>query len=298
MKCLVIGSTVADIMIYMDKLPTSQGDEHIKEQMMAVGGCAFNVVNVLHHLEMEYTFISPIGTGMYGDFVRKEMNRLGIKTDIHLDGENGCCYCFVEENGDRTFLSHHGVEYSFDPGWLNNIALDTYDYIYVCGLEIEEADGERLIASLESARGQIIFCPGPRGQLIETNRLENLYQLSPIVHANEQEIKELTKKATLEAAMKQMHTWTNAHVIVTTGEMGATYYDGAFHQVSGFEATVVDTIGAGDSHAGGVLAGLSQGKALGEAIQFANRVSSKVVGVHGVHLEQVVYEGLRNELNS
>lgn len=297
MKCLVIGSTVADIMIYMDKLPTSQGDEHIKEQMMAVGGCAFNVVNVLHQMEIDYTFISPVGTGMYGDFVKKELNRLGIQTEIQLEGENGCCYCFVEENGDRTFLSHHGVEYSFNREWLKDIDLDAFDYIYVCGLEIEETDGDEMIETLSNVHGQIIFCPGPRGKLIEQSKMNAMYQLSPVIHVNEQEIMELTEQTDIQKAIIEMNQRTKNTVIVTTGETGATYYDGAFHDVEGFEAKVVDTIGAGDSHVGGVMAGLSKGKTLKDAIKFGNLVSSQVVGVNGVHLSDRAYVVLTEELN-
>ncbi|TDL37514.1 carbohydrate kinase family protein [Macrococcoides bohemicum] len=296
MKCLVIGSTVADIMIYMDKLPTSQGDEHIKKQMMAVGGCAFNVVNVLHQMGVDYTFISPVGTGMYGDFVKKELNRLDIQSEIHLSGANGCCYCFVEENGDRTFLSHHGVEYSFNPEWVTDLDITSFDYIYVCGLEIEEIDGDKIIDVLKHVTGQIIFCPGPRGKLIKQRKMEALYALSPIIHLNDQEIKELTGLENLEEALQKMYDWTHNTVIVTTGADGAIYYDGQMHSVTGYKATVVDTIGAGDSHTGGVIAALSTGKTLHEAVDFANLVSSKVVGVNGVHLEEGIYEELRQSL--
>ena len=114
-KCLVIGSTVCDVMIYLDQLPGRQGDTHIRKQVMSLGGCAFNVVTILHHLGVDYDFISPVGSGLYGTFVKSELKKLGIETSIALDGENGCCYCFVESDGERTFLSHHGVEYRFDP---------------------------------------------------------------------------------------------------------------------------------------------------------------------------------------
>lgn len=45
---LIIGSTVCDIMIYVDALPTTAGDVHVNKQIMSVGGCAYNVANVIH----------------------------------------------------------------------------------------------------------------------------------------------------------------------------------------------------------------------------------------------------------
>lgn len=46
----------------------------------------------------------------------------------------------------------------------------------------------------------------------------------------------------------------------------------------------------------GVITALSTGKTLHEAVDFANLVSSKVVGVNGVHLEEGIYEELRQSL--
>ena len=84
-KCLVIGSTVCDVMIYLDQLPGRQGDTHIRKQVMSLGGCAFNVVTILHHLGVDYDFISPVGSGLYGTFVKNELKKLGIETSIALD---------------------------------------------------------------------------------------------------------------------------------------------------------------------------------------------------------------------
>ena len=51
---LIIGSTVCDVMIYLDRLPSREGDAHIDHQQWSVGGCAFNVVNILHFLSQPY----------------------------------------------------------------------------------------------------------------------------------------------------------------------------------------------------------------------------------------------------
>ena len=42
-KILVIGSTVADIIIELDRLPVTAEDVHVKTQSMSLGGCAHNV---------------------------------------------------------------------------------------------------------------------------------------------------------------------------------------------------------------------------------------------------------------
>ena len=47
---------------------------------------------------------------------------------------------------------------------------------------------------------------------------------------------------------------------------------------------MVDTIGAGDSHAGATLLGLSRGLSLRSSLALANRVSAAVVATDGATL--------------
>lgn len=296
-KCLVIGSTVCDVMIYVDKLPGRQGDAHINKQVMSLGGCAFNVVNMLHHLGVDYDFISPVGTGLYGRFVKNELQKLRIQTPISIDGANGCCYCFVESDGERTFLSHHGVEYRFDPSWLDGYDLSQYDYVYICGLEVEEETGQALVDWLKSCGKQIIFAPGPRGNLIPEQRMAELLELSPILHLNEQEALSLAQETDIEKAIRLLYGKTKQLLIVTQGSEGAVAFDGVWYEAPSVPIEVVDTIGAGDSHVGAFMASLVTGKTVAESLAFANRVASHVVTTQGVHLPSHMYEELRSLLN-
>ena len=296
-KALVIGSTVCDIMVYLDRLPSREGDAHIHEQTWSLGGCAFNVVSVLHALGQKVDFISPVGTGVYGDFVRAELEKLDIQSPISVAGANGCCYCFIESDGERTFLSDHGVEYGFQKEWLQSLELESYDAIYLCGLEVEEPTGMELIQSVSKLEGQVIFAPGPRGLLIPKDRLEAIYDLQPILHLNELEAKAFSACEEIPEAAKKLHQRTGQLVVVTLGEKGAIAYDGNWYKASGFPTEVLDTVGAGDSHLGAFLAASLQGVDVEDALTFANHLSSKVVATRGVHLERHHYHALEQELN-
>lgn len=297
-KCLVIGSTVCDVMIYLDALPGRQGDAHIKKQVMSLGGCAFNVVNILHHLGVEYDFISPVGTGIYGTFVKDNLYKLGIQTPISLDGANGCCYCFVESDGERTFLSDHGVEYSFDPAWLDGYDLSQYDYVYICGLEVEEDTGQALVDWLKTCGRPVIFAPGPRGNLIPEKRMAELLELSPILHLNEQETLSLSQETDIKTAIRVLYGKTKQLLIVTRGSDGAVAFDGVWNEAPSVPTEIVDTVGAGDSHVGAMMAALATEKSVIDSLAFANRVASQVVATQGVHLPSHMYEELRSQLNS
>ena len=64
-------------------------------------------------------------------------------------------------------MCYHGAEYLFEEEWFrlferSQEAEDT-DSVYVCGLEIEEKTGERILAFLERHREyRIFYAPGVR----------------------------------------------------------------------------------------------------------------------------------------
>lgn len=288
-KILVIGSTVVDIVVNLvDHLPKTGEDVHVKSQHLSLGGCAYNVSDSIRHFQVPYILFSPVGTGVYGDFVRKELASRNIVSPVPTpDRENGCCYCFVESSGERTFISYHGAEYLFQKEWFEQIPLDEIDSVYICGLEIEETTGPNIVEFLEThPELKIYFAPGPRLTVIDPSLLERLYRLSPVLHLNETEALEASGCITLEEAAFCLFKRTNNTVIITLGEKGCYYFDGSKGEiVPPVPAIQKDTIGAGDSHIGSVMACLQKGDSLREAIRKANIVSSAVVGTTGALLK-------------
>ncbi len=81
---------------------------------------------------------------------------------------------------------------------------------------------------------------------------------------------------------KQWQEKFAAPLIVRLDKEGAWYFSNdASGCIPAFPTQVVDTIGAGDSHAGGVLAGLASGLPLADAVLLGNAVASWVVGHRG-----------------
>ena len=286
-EILVIGSTVADIIINVNVLPTTAQDIHVKSQTTSLGGCAYNVSAMIDLFGVPYTLFSPVGKGMYGDFVRKELDARGIISPVPTpDNENGCCYCFVEESGERTFISYHGAEYLFEKEWFDVLNPDRFSYAYICGLEIEDKTGDVIVDFLEKSKIKPVFAPGPRIDKIDKNLMERIFALHPIVHLNEDEVTRYTETANIESASMVLFDMTEETVIVTTGEKGSCYYDGKdFVSVAAVKPErIVDTIGAGDGHCGAVLACLAKGLRLDEALAKANEAASRIVSVKGAVL--------------
>ena len=298
-KILVIGSTVVDMIINVDKLPTTKADIHIKGQTASMGGCAYNVSDTIRNYGVPSLLFSPVGAGIYGDFVRNELTKKRIETPIPpVDMENGCCYCFVEESGERTFVSYHGAEYLIYKEWLDKLDMNEFQSVYICGLEIEEKTGVEIVEFLEEHTDvPVFFAPGPRVLKIESELLNRIYALKPIMHLNDDEILRYLGGNDVYEAMKKMYDMTNNTVIVTRSSAGADWYDinGYGHADAVQVDNVVDTIGAGDSHIGAVMAGLYQGKTMNEAIADANKVAAAVVEVKGAVLTQEQFNRAMNK---
>lgn len=286
---LIIGSTCVDVIINVHHLPKTEENLRPTAQSMALGGCAYNVSHILRLLGAPHTLLSPVGGGMYGDYVAGQLRAEGVPVAVRLPKqENGCCYCLVEATGERTFLSCHGAEYTFQKEWMAPYPADHYGLAYICGLEVEEPTGEALIEYLEENPAlQVFYAPGPRVERIGKAKNDRILALRPILHVNEREAAVWSGQAAYREAAARLHAITRNTVIVTLGAAGAYCVDAAGNSFTAAPcpaARVEDTIGAGDAHAGAVIACLTMGLPLARAVAYANRAAAAVVGIRGGHL--------------
>ncbi len=123
---------------------------------MSLGGCAYNVSEILRQSGVPYTLFSPVGTGIYGNYVREHLKRKQIPILIPAPAaDNGCCYCFVEQSGERTFAALHGAEYRFERQWFSLAESLSVGSVYVCGLELEEDTGASYWITWKSTRNTL-----------------------------------------------------------------------------------------------------------------------------------------------
>lgn len=296
-KTLVLGSTVVDVIVGVTRLPKTGEDANTTSHRLQLGGCAWNVSDILRHSGTPHILCSPVGTGAYGSFVESQMKAHGVTPFVHVSDENGCCYCFVEDSGERTFIAYHGSEYTFDPAWMNQIPDEDYDTVYFCGLELEEKTGPALVDWITSLKGKtVVFAPSSRVGYVDKKLLKRIFDSHPVLHISESEARTITelfrltdgtKVESIQDAAQFIHSLTGNLVIVTAGGDGCWWYDGTtsdVQHVPGVQAKVVDTIGAGDSHCGTFLACRAQNKTVAESLAVANKVAATVVGVSGANM--------------
>lgn len=287
-KTLIIGSCTVDIVIPTPRLPSTGDSINSGVHHYALGGCAYNVSQMFRLLSSPYLHAFPVGSGIYGDYVKKELENRGIEIFRTSSEPHGACLCLVEESGERSFMAFHGVEYTFSRSWFRDVELSEFDSAFVCGLEIEEKSGEEIVSFLEERKfPTLYFAPGPRLMTISPELLERIFALRPIVHLNDQEVRAYTGKNDIEEAAALLSGKTNNDTIVTLGEKGALLYtDGRAITLPTRRVDVVDSIGAGDCHLGTYASLRSLGWSKEDALKKANLLSSEVVRHSGPTLEK------------
>ena len=301
MKTLVVGAAMIDMIMVMDQLPKSGEDVLCKESTLKVGGCAYNVANTLNNLECDFDLCVPVGNGAYGSIIEKELKSKGYRTLIKDNSkDNGYCICMVEKSGERTFVTCQGIEGNYKKNYFENIDDSEYENIYIAGYQVCNQSGKVVSEWLASRQKKTIyFAPGPVICNIETDIMEQIMNLHPVVHLNDKEILEYTGEETLEKALHTLYQKNQNLIVVTAGAQGAIYYDGSkVHTVPTQKAKVVDTIGAGDSHIGALIGGISKGMNIDESLRLANKVAANIVEVQGPVMTKEEFEermGKENE---
>jgi len=284
----VIGSAVIDVIADAYALPWRGCDIELQQQSVNIGGCALNVAVALKRLGINACNALPLGQGVWADIVRNNLTRQGISSIIDTDkGDNGWCLALVEPDGERTFMSFTGVENAWNDDWLARLPRDANGLVYLSGYQLTAPCAELLIGWLESMPGVTALIDfGPRIADLPEALFARIMACQPIITLNRQEAEIVAEQQQLPKEIGELgNAWLarwNAPLIVRQDKDGAWYFGAeACGQAKAFPTTVVDTIGAGDSHAGGVLAGLSAGWSLADAVTLGNAVASWVVSHRG-----------------
>jgi len=288
-QTLVIGSTVVDVVLNVPALPKRGEDINITGAEYRIGGCAYNVFKTLRFFGSPALLCSPVGSGAFGRMVKDYLEREKINPFVSLEMENGCCYCLVEPDGERTFLSHHGAEYIFSRAWMENLDYPDVSDVFICGLEVEEPSGSEIVDFVyEHPELELFFAPGPRIMHIPGERMERLLHRrdiagrGPLLHLNEKEALDFSGKRRVEDGAAFLAAKTGNSLVITLGERGCYFFSDSGHRyVPPFPVKMADTVGAGDAHCGALIACLKKGMDLEEACLEANKAAAAVLaGCH------------------
>lgn len=282
---LVIGSAFVDMVINVQEMPQAGADIEGDYRCTTVGGCSFNVADVLNKLDLPFDSYMPVGEGHFANIITEALIDRGYPIYRETDnGDNGWCLSLADASGERTFISMFGIERRMKPNWYEQFDMTRYDYFYVSGYQADGDTGRVILEGLARKRpdATVVFDPGPRVHFLPRERMEAFYRLGCLITINAAEALFMTNTQRVEDAALRIHDMTGREVVVTDGGRGAVVVDThGVRRIAGFPVAVVDTIGSGDAHTGGIIAGLMCNLSIDESVLLANRVASFVTGREG-----------------
>lgn len=283
-QVLVIGGACGDMLLGVPRMPLSGEDVEAKDNGLQIGGCAFNVARVLIRLGASVLNGMPVGNGTWGNAVETAMKTLHLPVIMrHSDMDNGWCLALAEPGGERTFISITGCEAHITSAMLQRLQPAADTLIYVNGYELFGTGGAALRAWVLAQPQQKLIDFGPRLPGIPPGFITALFGSRTILTLNRDEARYLLGEGDIIALAQQYAARSGLTLICRLDKEGAWIClpNGVPEAVAPYPVTVVDSIGAGDAHCGGLLAGLSAGWPLTQAVDLANRVAACMVAIQG-----------------
>ena len=283
---LVLGAAVGDLVMTLPRLPVSGEDIEARPQGRQIGGCAFNVARVLCRLGVPVVNGMPVGNGEWGVAVEAAMQALGLPVLLrHGQMDNGWCLALAEPNGERTFITVSGCEAQWNKAQLATLPLTPETLVYANGYELVGEPGAALrewLTRLPYDQYRLIDA-GPRVGLLGEEFFAMLSDSHTLLTLNRDEVATLCGDGEPVEAAQRYAAARNFTLICRLDSDGAWICDGKHppQHIAAYPVEVVDTIGAGDAHSAGLLAALSAGWPLPQAVDLANRVAACVVASRG-----------------
>jgi sugar/nucleoside kinase (ribokinase family) len=198
----------------------------------------------------------------------------------------GVCVVLVDESGERSFVTSPGAELTLRGEELALVTPGAGDVVYLSGYNVVYPEVAEMVSEwLRDVPANVVvaFDPGPRAADIRPSIMALVLERTDWLLCNASEARHLSGEVDASSCAQTLRERGSYDVVVVRdGAQGCAGASGDGVIVApGFETRVVDTNGAGDVHNGVVIAELSRGTALGEALLRANAAAALSIETFG-----------------
>ncbi len=309
-----IGSPLLDFTVevddgILDELDLKKGQMHLVDEERSKmilrrledynlettpGGSSANTLAGIANLHGKGILLGKVGNDSYADFYISETQKSGVKTRLNKhNGMTGHAITFITPDSERTFATHLGAALHFRKEDVFEDDIKQSRILHIEGylLEIPEIR-EATVYAMQLAMDNNIKIsvdladPGLISRIYDViNDIVRKY--TDIVFVNEEEAKAFTGKEE-EEALGILYSMCDI-AVVKLGEMGSLIkMDDTTHRIPVYNTKVVNTNGAGDMYAAGVLYGVANNLPIEKAGRIGSFASSLVVAQTGARLAKKV----------
>lgn len=277
-KVLILGGIIMDSYVVTKQYPERGQDTGITDFFDKVGGCSINVAVTLRNLGCDPYIVSGVGNDHRGRRIREYLESQALNTQFitEEEGNTGYCLILLDETGERTFLTYKGCEENLSDDIISESLIREMAYVYVTGYYLLNSHFKneklRLLRVLRENGSKIVFDPGSLVDQIDSDFLESVIGLCHMMIPNKTEVNKLINRLKIE---KNFHEWCFDRdyelVAIKNGSKELSVYTkDAYCTLSPYKVQAVDTTGAGDSFAGGLIYSLIHQKTIKESMEIAS----------------------------
>lgn len=255
------------------------------------GGSAANTIVGIADMGGKSAYAGKTGEDTFGKQYLDEMKALGVAIEVQPeDATSGTCVVLITPDAQRTMLTHLGISGSLSADDMNAEEIAKAKYLYVEGY-LFAGDSTKAAAykAIELAKDQgvkvaltisdpflIDICRDEFKALIE----------GPVdlLFCNEDEAKSLTGHDDPIDSAHEIHKHCE-NVALTLGKNGSILmHEGEVIAIEGVDVDAIDTTGAGDMYAAGVLYGITNGLSWKQAGHLGSHAAARIVSQLGARL--------------
>ncbi|HMO58755.1 MAG TPA: carbohydrate kinase family protein [Roseiflexaceae bacterium] len=286
---VVLGDLVADLIVPIERLPLLPNQHGWAEGIFVEPGGAGNVLVAARRLDLATAAVGGIGSDRYGHEMCDMLQDVGVDTShvqVCAERQTVVCMVIADTAGQHVYL---GIKdqlgrWPYEPAW--DTVISSARALFTDGYTLRDVlDPDVMIAALSKARAAgvpVFFDPGPSIMFVAPEVMQRAIALADVLLLTDEEAAYLCTATDRAAVAHALLAYGPGMVVLKHGADGCSVADadGVIH-CPGFPITVVDTVGAGDSFAAALIAGLLRGATPAVAATLANAMGALVATRRG-----------------
>lgn len=253
------------------------------------GGSAANTIMGVVDLGGKAAYVGKVADDEIGSFFLSDMRERGVTIDVPPAdaGESGTSVILITDDAQRTMLTNLGVSISLDVEDIDEEQLAQSQYLYVEGyLFSGGTTREAALHAIELAKKNnvkvaLTVSDAFLIDIVKDEFWDLIKGPVDLLFCNELEARSLTGEDDPIECAHVIHRH-QANVALTLGANGSiVMHGGEVIPIEGKKVDAVDTTGAGDMYAAGLLYGITNGLSWRDAGHLASSVAGRIVSQLG-----------------
>jgi ribokinase len=277
-KILVIGSSNTDLITTVDQFPAAGETIAGKVFFQAMGGKGANQAMAARRAGGVVKFVTCMGDDIYGQSTLAYYRNAGLDVShaMLIDKvATGTAIILVNREGENCIVVTPGANHSLSPAHIEKLEREIEDAsIIALQMEIPYATVRKVCELADKYATRVLLNVAPAREIDL-----DILKMIDILVVNETEIETVSGHSIVamgeEAIMDSLLLRGTKNIILTLGRKGCIVKNAKMtHYVPAFKVTAVDSTAAGDTFCGSLVARLSKGEDMMEAVKFATAAAA------------------------